>query len=211
MEALGAEVLFRGRTFDECREHAGRMADEEGLRYVHPANEALLIAGVATVTLEMLEAVPDLDFLFVALGGGSTAAGACIVAEAMSPDLRVIAVQSAQASAGQRSWMAGEIREAPMRSIAEGLATGSGYEMPQSVIRERLTDFLLVDDADMNRAVRVYLETCHALSELAGAAALAGALQARDRLQGARVGLVLSGANITVAQLRDALGGSPDR
>ena len=87
--------------------------------------------------------------------------------------------------------------------------TGTGFELPQSVLRERLAGFLLVDDADLNRAVRVYVEACHALSEPAGAAALAGALQARDRLRGARVGLVLSGANITVAQLRDALGGSP--
>ena len=209
MEALGAEVRFRGGAFDESREHAERMAHEEGLRYVHPANEALLIAGVATVTLEILEAAPDLDFLFVALGGGSTAAGACIVAAAMSPDLRVIAVQSAQAPAGHRSWTEGAIREAPVRTIAEGLATGSGFDLPQSVLRGGLADFLLVEDVEMNRAVRVYLEACHALSEPAGAAALAGALQARDRLRGARVGMVLSGANITVAQLTDALDAAP--
>lgn len=209
MERLGADVSFHGRTFDDSREHAEQLAKEEGLRYIHPANEPLLIAGVATATLEMLEAAPDLDFLFVALGGGSTATGACIVAGAVNPDLRVIAVQSAQAPAGHRSWTEGAIRQAPMRTIAEGLATGTGFELPQSVLRERLAGFLLVDDADLNRAVRVYVEACHALSEPAGAAALAGALQARDRLRGARVGLVLSGANITVAQLRDALGGSP--
>ena len=205
METLGARVLAQGRIFEEARELAERQAAESGMRYVHPADEPLLIAGVATATLEVLEEVPDLDLLFVPLGGGSTAAGACIVAQAVNPDIAVIAVQSAQAPAGYRSWKEGHLVEAPMESQAEGLATSAGYQLPQSILRDGLSDFLLVEDRELTAAVRVYLERCHALSELAGAAALAGAIKMGDRLRGKKIGIMLSGANITLDQLQDIL------
>ena len=205
METLGAKVLAHGGVFEEAREFAERQAAESGMRYVDPADEPLLIAGVATATLEILEEVPDLDALFVPLGEGSTAAGACIVAQAVNPGLAIIAVQSAQAPAGYRSWKEGRLVEAPLESQAEGLATGVGYQLPQSILRDSLSDFLLVDDREMKAAVRVYLERCHALSELAGAAALAGAIKSGDQLRGKKIGLMLSGANITLAQLQDTL------
>ena len=206
MEALGAQVHAHGAMLEDARELAEEQSREHGMYYVHPANEPWLIAGVATATLEILEAAPDLDVLFVPLGGGSTAAGACIVAQAVNPQLRVIAVQSAQAPAGYRSWKEGRVVEAPMETQAEGLATRSGYDLPQSVLRDYLSDFLVVDDADLKAAVRVYLEKCHALSELAGAAALAGAISRKGDLRGKRVGVILSGANVTMDQLRDILG-----
>ena len=206
MEALGAQVHAHGAMLEDARELAEEQSREHAMYYVHPANEPWLIAGVATATLEILEAAPDLDVLFVPLGGGSTAAGACIVAQAVNPQLRVIAVQSAQAPAGYRSWKEGRVVEAPMETQAEGLATRSGYDLPQSVLRDYLSDFLVVDDADLKAAARVYLEKCHALSELAGAAALAGAISRKDDLRGKRVGVILSGANVTMDQLRDILG-----
>jgi threonine dehydratase len=205
MRALGAEIVFHGETFDDARQHVERLAVERGARYVHSANEPLLIAGVATAALEVFEALPDLDYYFVPLGGGSSAAGACIVAKTVRPRTRVVAVQSAQAPAGYESWKAGQVREAPMHSIAEGLATGWGYELPQNILRDLLDDFLLVDDAEMEQAIAVYVEHCHALAEQAGAAALAGAIKDRDRVRGKMVALVLSGANITLAQLHHAL------
>jgi threonine dehydratase len=205
MERLGATVLFHGRVFDDAREHAERLAAEQGMRFVHPANEHLLIAGVATEALEVLEEAPDLDLLFVPVGGGSTAAGACIVAQAVNPRLQVIAVQSAQAPAAYRSWKAGRILDAPMETMAEGLATRTGYELTQSILRDSLADFVLVDDAEIKSAIRVYLEKCHALSEPAGAAALAGAIKSRDQLRAKKVGVILSGANITLPQLGEVL------
>ena len=211
METLGARVQAHGRVFEEAQELAERQAAESDMRYVHPANEPLLIAGVATATLEVLEEAPNLDLLFVPLGGGSTAAGACIVAQAVNPSLAVIAVQSAQAPAGYRSWKEGRLVEAPIESRAEGLATGAGYQLPQSILRNGLSDFLLVDDREMKAAARVYLERCHALSELAGAAALAGAIKSGDRLRGKKIGLMLSGANITLAQLQDILQAPQDQ
>jgi threonine dehydratase len=205
MRSLGAALEFHGSVFDEAKLHVEKLAAEHGYRYVHSANEPLLIAGVGTYTLEVMEEVPDLDYLFVPLGGGSGAAGACIVCKTVRRETRVIAVQSAQAPAGYDSWKAGHLVERPMRSIAEGLATGSAYELPQEILRRQLDDFVLVDDADLKAAIVHYAERCHLLAEHAGAAALAGALKLGSEIRGKKVGLVLSGANVTLDQLRDAM------
>ncbi|HKA96016.1 MAG TPA: pyridoxal-phosphate dependent enzyme, partial [Streptosporangiaceae bacterium] len=104
MRALGAEVVFHGRDFDEAREHCEKQATEHGYRYVHSGNEPLHIAGVATYTVEILEARPDIEMIVVPVGGGSGAAGACVVAKAVRPSIEVIGVQSEAAPAAYRSW-----------------------------------------------------------------------------------------------------------
>lgn len=205
MRSLGAKLEFHGEVFEDARLHVERLAAETGLRYIHSANEPLLIAGVGTSTLEIMEDVPDLDYLFVPLGGGSGAAAACIVCKTIRPETRVIAVQSAQAPAAYESWKARRLVDMPMQSIAEGLATRSAYELPQQILWELLDDFVLVDDTDLKRAIAHYAERCHLLSEHAGAAALAGAFKLRDEIRGKKLALVLSGANITLDQLQDAL------
>ncbi len=205
MRALGAEVRFHGRDFDEAREYVESNLHELGLRYVHSANEPMLIAGVATHTLEVLEAQPDLDYIFVPLGGGSGAAGAAIVAHALSPKTQVIAVQSAQAPAGYESWKARHLVHAAMTSIAEGRATRTGYEFPQSILRDLLSDFVTVDDSELDQAIVAYLDRAHVLAEHAGAASLAGALKLRDRIAGRKVAVILSGANLTLDQLQAVL------
>ena len=205
MRAFGAEIIEHGNVFDEALEYAGRIAAKQGLRNVHSANEPLLIAGVATGALETFEQVPDLDYYWVPLGGGSSAAGACLVASTVNPATKMIAVQSAQAPAAYEAWKSGAPAHAPMHTIAEGLATGSSYELPQSMLRGRLHDFLLVDDSDLEAAIVTYIERCHVLAEHAGAAALAGAIKAKERIRGKKVAVVLSGANITLPQLRDAM------
>ena len=205
MEILGAKVHFHGQMFEDAHEHAERLAGERGMRYVHPANEPLLIAGVATEILEVLEAAPGLEVLFVPLGGGSTAAGACTVVKTANPQIRTIAVQSTQAPAGYHSWKEQRIQEAPMQTVAEGLATRSGYELPQSILWEHLDEFILVEDAELREAIGVYLEKCHTLSEPAGAAALAGAIKLHEEIRGKEVAVILSGANITMLQLQEVL------
>ena len=205
MRNLGAELVFHGRNFDEAREHCESLAKEEGYRFVHAANEPLLIAGVATETLEIIEEFPDVEAIFVPLGGGSGAAGACIVAKAVNPKIRVIAVQSAEAPAGYLSWKNRRITQAPMETRAEGLATGTGYELTQGILWDLLDDFLLVTDIEISRAVAILIEKAHTLAEAAGAAALAGAIKSRDELKGKKVALVVSGGNITLPQLREVV------
>lgn len=202
---LGAEVVHHGPYFDITNEYAQRMAKEEGYRYIHAVNEPLLIAGVGTYTLEILEDLPDVDYIIVPLGGGSGACGTCIVAKTVNPDIKVIAVQAEAAQAAYLSWKAGDIVEAPMESAAEGLATGRGYELPQSILRDLLDDFILVSDAEMEQAIVTHLEKTHNLTEHAGAASLAGALKIKDQLRGKKVALVMSGGNLSLDHLKTAL------
>jgi threonine dehydratase len=205
MQGLGAEVVFHGRDFDEAREHCESLAAEHGYRYVHSGDEPHLIAGVATAALEALEREPSLDVLIVPVGGGSGAAGACIVADAVRPELEVIGVQSEAAPAAYRSWKEGRVVEDEMRTAAEGLATRVGFQLPQRILRERLEDFVLVSEDEIRAATVHMLERTRNLIEAAGAAPLAAALKLRDRLAGKRVGLVASGGNMSLDQLRALL------
>jgi threonine dehydratase len=207
MRDMGAEVLMVGRDFDDAREHAERLAADQGYRYIHSGDEPDLIAGVATHTLEILEEQPEIDVVVVPVGGGSGAAGACIAAKAIRPGIEVIAVQSSSAPTAHDSWRAGERVERPNTTIAEGLATRTAFALPQRIMREHLDDFLLVSDDELLDAVGLMIEKTRTLVEPAGAAPLAAALspQLRPRLQGRRVALICSGANISPKQLREVL------
>ena len=205
MRNLGAEVIHHGSFFDESREYIERLSREEGYRYIHAVNEPRLIAGVATYSLEIMEDLPDVDVIVVPVGGGSGASGACIVAKSINPDIQVIGVQAEQAPAVYLSWQRGEVVDAPMKTAAEGLATGSGYELSLGILREGLDDFLLVTEAEMNSAIVAHLEQTHNLTEHAGAASLAGSLKIKDRLAGKKVVLVMSGGNLSIQHLKIAL------
>ena len=206
MQGMGADVIFHGANFDEARLHCEALTRQHGYRYIHSGDEPLLIAGVATETLEMLEDEPDLEVIFVPIGGGSGAAGACIVAKAVNPSLRVIGVSSEASPAAYLSWRQGKPVGAPNRTIAEGLATGIGFALPQTILRDGLADYLLVKDVEILQAIVWMIERAHTLAEGAGAAALAGAYRLRDELRGKKVGVVCSGGNISLEQLRQALG-----
>jgi threonine dehydratase len=201
MRALGAEVVFHGRDFDDAREHCEKQAAEHGYRYVHSANEPALIAGVGTCTLEILGAQPDIEVIVVPVGGGSGAAGACIVAKAARPSIQVIGVQSGAAPAAQRSWQARALRTGTNSTLAEGLATRTAFELPQKILWDKLDDFVLVSDDALQEAARVMIEKTRNLVELAGAAALAAVLSDPARFAGRNVAIVCSGGNISPAQL----------
>jgi threonine dehydratase len=203
IRGLGGEIVEHGRDFDEAREHCEALAAEHGYRYVHSGDEPDLIAGVATQTLEALERRPDLDVLIVPVGGGSGAAGACIAAAALRPEARVIGVQSEAAPAAYRSWKEGRIVEDEMRTAAEGLATRVGFQLPQRILREHLADFVLVSEEELRAATVQMLERTRNLIEPAGAAPLAAALKLD--LAGTKIGLIASGGNMTLDQLRALL------
>ncbi len=205
MRGLGAELIFHGADFDAAREHCEELAREHGYRYVHSGNEPLLIAGVATETLEILEEQPDIDVVIVPIGGGSGAAGACIVARAVSPTTKVIGVQSEAAPTAYRSWKEHELVEDKMETFAEGLATRTAFELPQRILWDHLDDFVLVSDDAIRAAQATMIEATRNLVEASGAAPLAAALSLRDVLAGKRVALVLSGGNATREQLLDVL------
>ena len=205
IRGLGAEIVTHGVDFDEAREHAAQLAEEHGYRYIHSGNEPYLIAGVGTQALEILERQPDIEVIIVPIGGGSGAAGTCIVAKTINPKIQVIGVQSAEAPAAYKSWKARRLLEDRMGTIAEGLATRTAFELPQRILWEMLDDFVLVPDDEIRTAVRLMIETTRNLAEPAGAAPLAAAIRLKDRLKGKRMALILSGSNVTPAQLRELL------
>jgi threonine dehydratase len=205
MQGLGAQLIFHGRDFDDASEHCEQLAQEHGYRYVHSGNEPLLIAGVATETLEILEEQPQTEVIVVPVGGGSGAAGACIVAKAVNPAVKVIGVQSEAAPAAYRSWQARQLVEDRMETFAEGLATRTAFELPQQILWRWLDDFVLVSDEEIRAAQTVMIEATRNLVEAAGAAALAAGLRLREQLAGKRVALILSGGNASREQLLESL------
>lgn len=205
MEGMGAQVIKHGETYDESKLHCEELAHAHGYRYIHSGNEPLLIAGVGTEGLEMLEDEPDLEVIIVPIGGGSGAAGVCIVTHAINPAIQVIGVQSEASPAGYETWRQRRLVDAPNRTFAEGLATGVAFELPQAIMRDHLHDFLLLTEEEIMRAMVWMIEHAHTLAEGAGAASLAGAYRLRDELRGKKVGIICSGGNTSLEHLRLAL------
>lgn len=205
MQGMGAEVIFHGATYDESKLHCEALAQEYGYRYIHSGNEPLLIAGVATEGLEMLEDESGLEVIIVPIGGGSGAAGVGIAAHAVNPNIQIIGVQSEASPAAYETWRQRRLITAPNRTFAEGLATGVAFELPQKILRESLHDFMLVTEEEIMRAMVWMIEYTHTLAEGAGAAPLAAAYRMRDQLKGKKVGLVCSGGNTSLDHLKLAL------
>jgi threonine dehydratase len=194
---LGAEVRFHGRDFDEARQECERVATKEGLRYVHSANEPGLIAGVGTIGLEIFEDLSDVDVIIAPAGGGSCASGNCIVANALNPNVRVIAVQSEAAPAMWHAWRNRTLEPYPtMNTEHEGLATRVPFEMTNRILWELLSDFVLVTDTAINDAIKLLARHAKQLAEGAGAASLAAALKLSDSLRGKKVVGIVSGGNL---------------
>ena len=209
-EVLGAEVVQTGRDFDAARLAAEEYADCHGKRFVHSSNEPLLIAGVGTATLELLEAVPELDTIFVPVGGGSGALGAGVVARAVNLAIRVIGVQAEGAPAVYRSWREGRrVVTESVATFAEGLATREPFEMPLALFPRLVDEIMLVSDEQIAEGIRLLVKTARQVAEGAGAAPVAAAMVRRSKLAGANVGLILSGGNITIEQLSRILNDQP--
>lgn len=205
MRSLGATVIEHGVDFDEARKRCEELAADCGARYIHSGNEPLLIAGVGTATLELLEREPSINAIVVPVGGGSGAAGACIAAKAIDPRIVVIGVQSEAAPAAYRAWRERQPVADETHTFAEGLQTRFSFELPQRILVEHLDEFVLVTDDELRAATLQMIERTRTLVEPAGAAALAAVLKLHDRLVDHRVALVCSGSNISPAQLRDLL------
>jgi threonine dehydratase len=209
MRGFGAELVFHGRDFDEARERCEQLAHEHGYRYVHSGNEPLLIAGVGTEALEILEQQPRVEAIVVPVGGGSGAAGACIVAKAVNPAVKIMGVQSEAAPAAYRSWRERRLVEDRMQTFAEGLATRTAFELPQRILWQWLDDFLLVSDEEIRAAQALMIEATRNLIEAAGAAPLAAAIRLREQLASKRIALIASGGNASREQLLDVLSREP--
>ena len=202
MRAFGAELVEFGRDFDEARERVEQMQHERGLRYVHSANEPMLIAGVATYALEIFDEQPDVDVILVPIGGGSGACGCGIVRSALGSRAKVIGVQAQRADAFTRSWRGGmRVVGESADTFAEGMATRVTFDLTFGILKHELDDVITLTEEEIAEGVRLALRATHNLAEGAGAAPLMAALKLRDRLAGRRVVCVMSGGNIDRATL----------
>jgi threonine dehydratase len=206
MRAYGAELVEHGRDFDEARERAETLQRERDLRYVHSANEPLLIAGVATYALELFEDLPDVDVVFVPIGGGSGACGVSLVRTTLQSRARVIGVQAERADAFTRSWRGPErIVGTSAATFAEGMATRVTFDLTFHMLKRELDEIVTLSEEELAEGVRLALRATHNLAEGAGAASLMAAMKMRRDLEGMKVACVMSGGNLDAGTLRRVL------
>jgi len=192
---FGAEVVLHGDTLDAARAHAFELAERDGLSFVHPYDDEAIIAGQGTVALEMLDAVPELDTLVVATGGGGLISGMAVAARARKPGIEIVGVQTSRFPAMVNA-VKGTHHAQGSNSIAEGIAVGRPGVLTQEIIKALVDDMLLVEEGDIEQAVLMLLEIEKTVVEGAGAVGLAALLRHPDRFRGKKVGLVLCGGNI---------------
>jgi threonine dehydratase len=202
---FGAEVILHGDTLDEARNHALALAEQQQLTFIHPYDDAAIVAGQGTVALEMLQQVPDLDTLIVAVGGGGLIAGMATVAKALRPAMEVVGVQTVRFPAMFNA-VKGTHHPQGHSTIAEGIAVGTPGRIPLDIVTHRVDDMLLVDEGDIEQALVMLLEVEKTVVEGAGAVGLAALLKHPDRFRGKRVGLVLCGGNIDPMLLAAIIG-----
>ncbi len=205
IRALGADVIEHGRDFDEAREHVESLVAREGWRYVHNANEPQLIAGVATYALEIFDALAEVDYIFVPVGGGSGASACAVARDGRGASAKIIGVQAARADAFARSWR-GHRRVAGDRAdtLAEGIATRTTFDLTYGILEHGLSDVVTLDETDLADSIRAAVSLTHNLAEGAGAAALAAVRTFRPD-SAAKVVCVMSGGNIDGRTLRSIL------
>ena len=198
----GAVIHEYGKDFDEAVENGQRLAEEHGYRFINSGNEPLLIAGVGTIGLEIMEQQPDIDVVISPVGSGTGAGGTATAIKALKPDVKAVSVQAEKAPSIYMSYKSGKNESTPTaETFADGLATRNAFELPLGILRSQVDDFVLVSENEMRHAIKLYLEHCHTVAEGAGAASLAAAINLKDELKGKRVVLVLSGGNITFDEL----------
>ncbi|MBE9170314.1 threonine ammonia-lyase [Pleurocapsales cyanobacterium LEGE 06147] len=200
--AFGAEVIFHGETLDDAIILGTQLAQERNLTIVHPYDDEQIIAGQGTIALEMLEMYPDLEVLLVSVGGGGLIAGNAIAAKSLQPQIKIVGVQTKRFPSMLKA-LQGESIVCGRSTIAEGIAVKTPGKLTLPIIRELVDEILLVEEDEIEEAVRLLLEIEKTLVEGAGAVGLAALLKYRERFAERKVGIILSGGNIDMPILAE--------
>jgi threonine dehydratase len=194
-EGLGATVVLDGETLAEAQTRAEAIAAARNLVWVHPYDDPRIIAGQGTIALEMLEEAADFDVLIVPIGGGGLIAGCAIAARAKNPSIEIVGVECALYPS---MWNALHQSDRPCggATLAEGIAVSNVGKLTLPVVRELVSDVILVEESLIERAVNAFLILQKAMAEGAGAAGLAAMFAEPQRFRGRKVGLILCGGNI---------------
>ena len=208
IRSFGATLIEVGDRYDDTVVACRAIAEQEQRTIVHSTNHRPVVAGAGTMMAEFCEQAPELDAVVIALGGGSQAVGAMAVAGALKPDLQIFAVQSQGATAQHDAWRDGMPRAgAPVQTFAEGIATGSTYDLTFEALRGGLADFVLASDDMIAQGVRDLWSITHNLAEGSGATGLAGLRLLAPQLAGKTVGIVICGGNLDAARAVEILAG----
>ncbi len=202
--AFDADVRLHGESLDDAAVYARQLAEAGNLLFVHPYDDALVIAGQGTVALEMLERVPDLDALVIPIGGGGLIAGCAVAARAIRPEIEIVGVQTRRFPAMKQA-LAGRPVQCGPATIAEGIAVKHPGELTLPLVRELVDDIVLVEEAAIEHAILLLLEIEKTVVEGAGAAGLAAVLADKQRFRGRRVGLILCGGNLDLLPLSSVI------
>jgi threonine dehydratase len=203
-EAFGGRVVLAGDGLHEAEAHARALVAERGFVLVHPYDDPRIVAGQGTVGLEFADDAPDLDAVVVPIGGGGLIAGVATAMRARNPRIEIVGVESAMYPSMERA-LRGLDAPAGGLTIAEGIAVKSVGTLTRAIVAPLLSDIILVDEAQIERAIHLLLEEEKLLAEGAGAAALAAVLAHPERFAGRRVGLIVTGANIDTGLLSTVL------
>jgi len=195
----GAEVILEGNIYDEAYAKARLIQQETGATFVHPFNDPYVIAGQGTIALEMLEAQPDLEAIFVPIGGGGIAAGIGLAAKTIKPDIKIIGVQSENAPSMYEAIKNNKIETVPVkRTVADGIAVARPGDLTFPMIQEYIDEVVTVSEAQLAEAFLFLLENCNLVCEGAGVVSVAALIADAERFKGVKVGVVLSGGNIDI-------------
>lgn len=203
-ESVGGNVVLEGETFDDAYAHARMLEKEMGLTFVHPFDDPHVAAGAGTVALEMLADAPEIDCIVTPIGGGGLISGMATVAKALNPDIEVIGVE-ARLFPSMHNRLSGNTLPCGGDTLAEGIAVKEPGRFTEQVIRQRVDEILLADEASLESAVSLLLQIEKTVVEGAGAAGLAAVLDHPERFRDRAVGLVLCGGNIDTRLLANVL------
>jgi len=198
----GAKVILKGKNFDEALQHAKDLESETGAIFIHPFDSPEVIAGQGTIGLEIIENSPELDAIFVPIGGGGLAAGISIAIKENNRNIKIIGVQAENAPSMFSSRKKGRIVETECSyTIADGIAVRKPGELTFQIIQKYIDDIITVNESEIAQAILFLIERERIITEGAGAVSLAGFLKKKDQLSGRKISLIVSGGNIDVNML----------
>lgn len=205
--AYGAQLIEHGSDFYETQDYCDELAENTGYYYLRQGNEPLLITGIATMGLEIFAELPDVDAIIMPIGGGTGCSALAKVIEGINPDVELIGVQAEKMPSFFQSWRQGKKVIVPSADTsAEGLAARSVFEIPYMILKDRISDVVLLTEDELLEGVRRSLHYTQNLAEVAGAAALAAAFKIKGKLSGKKVVVIMTGGNLNLQQLARIIG-----
>lgn len=204
IEDCGAELIIKGKNFEEAAQVVEELSKERGLYFAHAANEPNLINGVGSEFLEIYNDLKDIDAIILPIGGGSELAAAVTVLKKLKPEIEIYAVQAEKSSANYKSWQSGKIETSTNETFAGGFATGTAFELPFSIYKDNLTDFVTLTEEEIYKGIALAGYYTKNFVEGAGSSTIMAALKLKERLKGKNVVIQYSGSNATPQEILKA-------